>query len=178
MLLRKLFFFLAIVVSVSESRTFGARRHAEVGLKKDKHPEKILTANKPSAVMKIPRGGGVSKSDVVRLHGLTALAFGAAIGLGSIGIDVPILGPASAIAGWDSSNGALVSFARFTTGLLLFVGLSELEFSDSTAMQKLYVIYHIPLAIVMLLSGAKEGALNWLYGVTISLYGLAGIIAK
>jgi len=121
------------------------------------------------------------KASIVKLHGLSCLFFGLVWLLESFGVAGPFIGPGAIVKGWDAENAAMMFFVRFATGLAIGIGLSEYALGDTAAMQKIYLQYHIPLAILTWVSSsdtAGDDAMGYFYAILVTAFGLLGVIGQ
>jgi len=93
---------------------------------------------------------------------------------------VPLVGLGATMNGWDASNPFLKFLARYTGVLMYFVALVEMNLSDNPNVQSFYTMYHIPIAILSILSSmdAAKVALGWLPAILMSLFCIGGIIGE
>lgn len=126
------------------------------------------------------QAGGITMTDVVKLHALSAILFAGMFFLETFGITIPLLekvGPSAMFPGFDMANATLKWITRFLCCMWASIGWMELEFVDSPKMHDLYRKFHVPLSAVLLYT-AKETECGMLYAVLIALYGTAGFVFK
>lgn len=125
------------------------------------------------------RGGAlVEKKSVIQLHGLTALLFSLTMMLESFGIAIPLIGPAAMMEGYDLAIPAMNAMTKLMAGLFLFTGLAELAFADDEKMKSIFVLYHVPLAVLAILGckAAAKGTFGWFPAIKVTLFAVLGII--
>jgi hypothetical protein len=117
-------------------------------------------------------------SIVSKAHGLTAMFFGVVFIFATFGMNLPAIGPAALLDGWDVSNQSLMYMTRFLAGVLFGLGYFEYELPDHEFSRKIYVRYHIVLLVLVVYStfGAAVSGLSWLYAALVALF-LAGGVA-
>ncbi|KAL3922152.1 MAG: hypothetical protein SGARI_006519, partial [Bacillariaceae sp.] len=119
----------------------------------------------------------VSKSDVVKTHGMACLFFAAVFLAETFGIEIPVVGPTALLPGFHAGGGksALVYVTRFLGGVMAGLGLAEMEFCGSAAMQDIFTKYHVVTAALLILTTHAMGGegMAWLYAALVSLFAIA-----
>ena len=134
----------------------------------------VVTGDEPS------RSNTLRMSFLVKLHGVTLLPFAAMVLMESFGMELPYIGCAAILAGWDRTNPSLMAMTRAVAAFSVGLGLAEMRYGDSVDMQSIWRIYHVPLVGLTIYSSIDyaKGLLGWLPATIFSAFFIAGTIAK
>jgi hypothetical protein len=136
------------------------------------------TAFRPKQVLDIPRGGGgIDTAAVVKAHGYTAVLVAGLWAVETLGVEVPLMGLAATIKGFDMNNGATKFFVRFLASVFIFVAQVEMNMSDNAQVQQYFKMYHVPAALsaIMLAKDHAKGPLGWMFPALVSAFTVASI---
>ena len=134
----------------------------------------VVTGDEPS------RSNTLRMSFLVKLHGVTLLPFAAMVLMESFGMELPYIGCAAILAGWDRTNPSLMAMTRVVAAFSVGLGLAEMRYGDSVDMQSIWRIYHVPLVGLTIYSSIDfaKGLLGWLPATIFSAFFIVGTIAK
>ena len=137
------------------------------------------TSNSRQAATSVRGGGGggdMTKSDVVKLHGMAMVFFGITFLAESLlGIEIPIVGPSAVIPG--AANNIMSAICG--THVLGF-GLLQMKFCNTPDAQDTFIKY-LPLSCVATLyltNKAGGEGMQYLYGILMGLFSIAAFISK
>lgn len=106
------------------------------------------------------------------------ILFSIVYALESFEIEVPYLGLAATMEGYNAADVIIKFFLRFLASAFLYAGFTEIEMSANEIVQIYFTVYHIPAAVAAIkfaLTNAK-GKVGWITAIMISGFGIASII--
>jgi hypothetical protein len=123
----------------------------------------------------------VSFDVVCKAHGATALFFGLVFIFASFGYDLPVIGPAALLGGWNiTENEALKFMTLFLAGVMFGIGYFEWVFADHEKTRDIFLRYHVILLTLTLYAtfGAAVYWLSWLYATLVALFMIGGFVGN
>ena len=166
-MMRKVLFFLLATFAAASASTFQVQSVTKP------------TAFRPKQVLEIPRGGGgIDNAMVVKAHGYTAAFIAGTWVLETLGVEVPLVGLAATIEGFDMNNGITKFFVRFLASVFIMVSLVEINLADNAQVQKFFKMYHVPAAIsaILLAKGHAKGPLGYFFPIAVSVFTIASFV--
>lgn len=120
----------------------------------------------------------LDKPAIIKLHGYFAMLSATTWTLDSFGIDIPLIGAAATMSGFDASDPSAKFFMRLASSALLFAGLTEIEFADNSMVQKFFTLYHIPLTLTCIAAAKNvaKGPLGWLPSAVGAAFTIGGLL--
>lgn len=121
-----------------------------------------------------------SKADVVKYHGMAGISMGAMFLLESSGINIPLVGAAAVIPGFEDGGVALIYVTRFLASIFIGLGLYESNYYNNPTTQKIYDLYHYLASASLIISTKAAGGtgMHWLYAGVVTAFTVAGVAAK
>jgi hypothetical protein len=167
-MIRKVLFLLLATFAAASASTFQVQSVTPAFRPKCVEEKQILA---------IPRGGALDTACVVKAHGYTSALISSMWALETFGVEIPLMGMAATMKGFEM-DGITKFFVRFLASVFVFVGLVEVNMSDTAEIQKFFKIYHVPAALsaIMLAKDHAKGPLGYMLPVLVSAFTIGGFV--